>query len=487
MSSSNPPYPNFNGITYNSSFFSTISGGLTQGQANLLYLRKTYADTATATETFGAGIASDTLGSTSGTLSLGANDIINIGTGSSRGSKAVSINTNGTGNVNLGGNIGQAVQFFGTSAGVNLQFDRINQSDPTQTFNLCNTQTSGILNIATGLRNLSGVGGGINIGTGSGAVNVPITIGSTGSLTTINGSTLNIGNGFSTTNLNGNSIISNLAINAVQRSTNGTLLLGTTSTSTEVDISQTGITTKVLGALSVAQATTLTGLTTAPGGIKSNSYDINLLSPSELGIGSSVTTDTVRIAENITTGTIAIGNGSACNGTCSIMGSGTSARTISVGSTLATSTINLNGNVTLSKPLILGIVPTASTQLGYTTSGTLSNNTGGPGNYLLGSLTIPTVGVYIISFVIQLNCSALPTSGYIQLQFPNTPPQLVFSPSIGPNFGYSSTVLVSPVIVCSSGSFTTSVTTAGILNLQNFIVGAGITGTSLSFIATRIA
>ena len=40
MSSATAPYPYFNGITYNPSFFSSSSStGLTQAQANLLYLK----------------------------------------------------------------------------------------------------------------------------------------------------------------------------------------------------------------------------------------------------------------------------------------------------------------------------------------------------------------------------------------------------------------------------------------------------------------
>jgi len=44
MTSANPPSPYFNGITYNSQFFKTTtsssSGGLTQSQANALYMKK---------------------------------------------------------------------------------------------------------------------------------------------------------------------------------------------------------------------------------------------------------------------------------------------------------------------------------------------------------------------------------------------------------------------------------------------------------------
>ena len=67
MSSANAPYPYFNGITYNSSFFSSSSSssnGITQEQANSLYLRKTITDTATALETFSGGISSTTIQAT---------------------------------------------------------------------------------------------------------------------------------------------------------------------------------------------------------------------------------------------------------------------------------------------------------------------------------------------------------------------------------------------------------------------------------------
>lgn len=57
MSSSNPPYPYYNGIPFNPSFFTSNTGtGLSESTANTLYLRKTVADTASAQETFSLGI-----------------------------------------------------------------------------------------------------------------------------------------------------------------------------------------------------------------------------------------------------------------------------------------------------------------------------------------------------------------------------------------------------------------------------------------------
>jgi hypothetical protein len=56
MSAFPPPNIYFNGIIYDSDYFtqSSSGSGLTKAQANALYLRKTISDTATAEETFNA-------------------------------------------------------------------------------------------------------------------------------------------------------------------------------------------------------------------------------------------------------------------------------------------------------------------------------------------------------------------------------------------------------------------------------------------------
>lgn len=58
MSAENPPTYNFSGIDFNPSFYvdESNSTGITQEQANTLYLQKTIPDTATALETFSAGL-----------------------------------------------------------------------------------------------------------------------------------------------------------------------------------------------------------------------------------------------------------------------------------------------------------------------------------------------------------------------------------------------------------------------------------------------
>ena len=74
MSSQPTPTYNFSGIDYNSSFFNkvkTSSSGLTQTQANALYLQKTVPDTATSLETFSAGINTDNILPITNNLNIG--------------------------------------------------------------------------------------------------------------------------------------------------------------------------------------------------------------------------------------------------------------------------------------------------------------------------------------------------------------------------------------------------------------------------------
>jgi hypothetical protein len=71
MSAFPPPNVYFNGIIYDSDYFTSSSSGsgLTKAQANALYLRKTTTDTATALETFNSGIKTDSISSLSTTSS----------------------------------------------------------------------------------------------------------------------------------------------------------------------------------------------------------------------------------------------------------------------------------------------------------------------------------------------------------------------------------------------------------------------------------
>ena len=152
MSSSNPPYPYYNGITYNSAFFTTESGsGLTVSQANAKYLQKTVADTATVLETFTNGIKTNTLSplASSGTLDIGntSNSIININNSTSR-----------TGSIFIGsGNTSQGVVRIGGGDG---SLNTIQIMNGTYTTG----QTAGNVNIASGPFDVGALGGTVNIG-----------------------------------------------------------------------------------------------------------------------------------------------------------------------------------------------------------------------------------------------------------------------------------------------------------------------------------
>lgn len=103
MTSVSPPTYYFDGITFNSAFYTaSSSGGLTEAQANALYLKKNTADTATALETFSGGIATNDIQSTttSTDMSIGSSQtsgVLNIGC---NGNEAVNGRT--TGAINIG-------------------------------------------------------------------------------------------------------------------------------------------------------------------------------------------------------------------------------------------------------------------------------------------------------------------------------------------------------------------------------------------------
>ena len=201
MTSSNPPYPYFNGITYNPSFFisssSSSGSGLTKAQANALYLQKTVADTATVLETFSGGIATNSLNTTttSSNLLIGATGntgtitISTVNTGNTNANPAISIGTDAgvkTIKINNNSNSVHCSALDLAGSGIN------NITNTSGDINVGQLQTTGTLNIGTNTgRTIAGI---INIGTGiscSNAVNI-----ATGD--TFSGS-VNIGNGATTT------------------------------------------------------------------------------------------------------------------------------------------------------------------------------------------------------------------------------------------------------------------------------------------------
>ena len=79
----NPPIYEFTGIDFNSSYFNSANtNGLTQAQANKLYLQKTVQDSASAIETFNSGILSDSIQSITGTSSIFSTTMSSLSIGS---------------------------------------------------------------------------------------------------------------------------------------------------------------------------------------------------------------------------------------------------------------------------------------------------------------------------------------------------------------------------------------------------------------------
>jgi len=87
----NPPDYYFDGVNFNPAFYANdTGGGFTEAQANALYLKKTVADTATAIETFNAGIKTNSITLVSGTtLALPASTTTAPATGDTGSSRVV--------------------------------------------------------------------------------------------------------------------------------------------------------------------------------------------------------------------------------------------------------------------------------------------------------------------------------------------------------------------------------------------------------------
>ncbi len=360
MSFVSPPLYWSTGVPFNELFWASSTDPLTENDANLLYLRKTTPDTASAFETFAGGIATNNIATTTlaSNLQIGSDTntgtifISTIATNNTNTDPAVAIGTNAgvrtikinngtnsvhcssidmkgsginnvsnavgdidigllqtTGDINIGtGTTRTAAGFInigtgGTAVipiGIGSQNSSVvinakcvftaltnqallNNLNTGNSFGLCSTQTGGNLFIGssttrtgfislgsatnTGAISLSTLTGDITIGSEqtSGDINIGCFTGRT-SAGQINIGTLGtnvipivIGQANSTTALNGATTIASLAIDAVQRGSAGTLLLGTTANNTAITISKTLVTTTVAGLLSVSEMATATG------------------------------------------------------------------------------------------------------------------------------------------------------------------------------------------------------------------------------------
>ena len=296
MTSQNPPYPYFTGITYNSSFFSSTSSGLTQGQANLLYLQKTTTDTATATETFSAGlIASSVTTSTitssgsgvdisignsqvAGKLNLGngSNHAGQISIGSTSANPYISIGTAGTGgstNIQIGSTSASSLQILNTSSTITgpltasggISTTTLDTSTPASNFSLipslgaATTMGIGVAAPTYGTVKTIQIGETTTTSVHAGGIDC------TG--TSINGA---VAPAIGTLTIAGAQTTGTLVIGGGIRTTGGlggSIAIGANASNVApISIGAVGNTTTINGAL------TTTGLTTASGGIISNGF-----------------------------------------------------------------------------------------------------------------------------------------------------------------------------------------------------------------------
>lgn len=168
MSAENPPTYNFLGIDFNPSFYvdESNSSGITQEQANALYLQKTIPDTATALETFSAGISATTVSAT-GDLS-GANvTASNIITGATVECTTIKTNTYQSKSIN------QPLTLGNNQTSIDARIDIGNNIGRSANINIATIQTTGTGNIVIGSAAITGAGS-QNI-----TINRPITIGYT--------------------------------------------------------------------------------------------------------------------------------------------------------------------------------------------------------------------------------------------------------------------------------------------------------------------
>ena len=432
MSSQNPPYPYFDGITYNSSFFSTSSSsGLTQSQANALYLKKTVSDIATASETFSGGILTSSVDTATPTVNyallsgLTSGDL-GIATNQTDGAVSIGNKASRIGDVNIGN---------GSSMAGKLNLG----TGPSST---------GIINIGTGAGSIGGIALGVagnttnimgplsslssvSLGSVGNTTNIygalssllSVSLGSTTNTTAVNG-ILTVATGISTATIDTNSLTSNFSfINSLGASNTmgiGVLAPAIGSGPKTIQIGETTITSVHAGGIDCL-GTTINGSVAPAGG--------------DLSLASKQTTGTLNIGNySGRTGIINIGAGMVA--TTNAVNIGTSLAPINIGTLSAgtagiilgnaTNGITTNGLLTASG----GTTTTTITVSSAPTSATYNNNTstftatqigqsamvfqtaniiigGASDSTVLNKMTIANTGIYSITTQAQFGASAV--------------------------------------------------------------------------------
>jgi len=321
---------------------------------------------------------------TSGALNLATaasrNGDVAISNGNSN-SSALNIHTgqNNTGSVNVGVN---TVGVNSTTVNICSATNTVPASNTTSV-NIATGNTSGATTIGNTLNTTSVNSGTLNIqndATTAGTVNIKCGATSTGNINMKTGNTsagsVNIANGTGATQTT--------SVNISSGSTSGQLTIGNQSCATEFRSSTINIQTEP-----TTTATTNIRSGTAAAG------NVNIAT----GTGATQTT-AVSISNGSTTGAVSIGN---------------SANTTTLGS----ATTNVSGTLSMAsnKNIILktdGTYPAAGTQLGGVNSASILGTVPVSGS-VYGTITISTAGIYIFTFGIYQNLSALGTTNYLQL------------------------------------------------------------------------
>jgi len=367
MTAVNPP--TYVVSTYNPAFFETTTTGLTQGQANTLYLKKTVPDTSAVLETFTGGISTSLINASSTTSDFALVPVLTgnmgIGTVAPSGTAVKTIQ------------LGETTVTSVHAGGIDCTGPSINGAVAPLigTLSLGGSQTTGIINIGTNsTRGGIGTSGQINIGNLSNT-----------------GFTMNIGSPLTSMYLR------------------GLLSIGTSDGNISIGSANSGSSGVSIGNLT--NAVTIGGALNVTSGIFTSALDY-ALSGGTLAIGN-VNATGINIGNAITTGTMAI-CGSASRTATLYLGAGTGASgPVQIGGSASNVTVNnaliVTNGLSVGGPITLGTVPSTSAHLGYVFGGDIGGSTPVASGSVVSSITIAQTGTFIFAW-------------YYQQYFPTTAP-----------------------------------------------------------------
>lgn len=293
-----PPEYYFSNINFNPAFYANEATGFTQAQANALYLRKTVPDTATALETFNAGINVNALSTFSSSVNVVGGDVV-LGN-STVPTKIITLSTSG---------VAPTINILDTNNSLDLSPSGIEPvTGAPKTLNIA-TGTNVDLNVGTGTRSgtgtlldpyiihnysdgdncLAGNGVHLNNGTNNGSnTNIHNGTSSGGNVNIMTGASstglVNIGIAGTTTNVKGIVNINGVGSSATNLITIGNSTVGGITTLASPTTNITKIVSNTLDAATTGGALTI---------------GTNQTSGGTIGIGSSSSTTTLTGTVNL--------------------------------------------------------------------------------------------------------------------------------------------------------------------------------------------